>query len=70
MEILIFAFQNSFHFVNVKLDAERFPPYLPERRAYTKLTLFVEEKKKLILIGEAISFFEVKSKAAKRFKVI
>lgn len=61
-------FQRTYNFENVILDAENFPPYLPERRGYSQMKFFKKTKNSLILRSAILCFFEIKSKAAKRFK--
>lgn len=61
-------FQKAYNFEKVTFDAELFPPYLPERRGYSQLKFFKKMEDFLIPVVDFVLFFEIKTKAAKRFK--
>lgn len=52
------------------VDPERFPPYLPERNGYAKMTVLSKEKNLTTALAEQIVFFQVKNSALNRFKAI
>lgn len=50
------------------VDAERFPPYLPERKGYLMLSTLAKEKNVMTLLFKFTIYFEIKSSALSRFK--
>lgn len=50
------------------MDAERFPPYLPERKGYFILSTLAKEKNVMTLLSKFTIHFEIKSSALNRFK--
>lgn len=53
---------------NVKLDADRFPPYLPERKGYFMLKFLVKENNLTTELSQSTIQYEIKNSALKRFK--
>lgn len=49
-------------------DAERFPPYLPERKGYLKMTYINKENNVAIPLLQTTVYFEIKNSALNRFK--
>lgn len=54
----------------MKVDPDKLPSYMPERRGYMKWTLSSKENNVLIPYWQVIVFFEIKSSSLKRFKAI
>lgn len=52
----------------MSVDAERFPPYLPERKGYFKMVFSTKENELIIPLTQTVVFFEIKNAALKRFK--
>lgn len=52
------------------MDAERFPPYLPERKGYFKLMILNKENVIATPLSATTVYFAIRSSSLKRFKVI
>lgn len=52
------------------LDAERFPPYLPERKGYIKMIFLAKENNVTTPLTQSTVYFTIKNAALKRFKAV
>lgn len=52
------------------LDAERFPPYLPERKGYMKMAYSAKENNVTFPLMQTTVYFAIKNTALKRFKTV